>query len=211
MWKGTLKKGAFSVILHFFYFWSYKRKKVRIEDKIIFNEIKKGNKVVYESLFGEYYDSLVRYAEKFIFDQAAAEDLVQELFIHVWEKAQTMNITTSIKSYFYQAIRNRCLNHLKSLKVKDKHNLLYIDAFLDSDDEAELFDPEIIQKIKESIDELPPQMARVFRLKLLEGLKQDEIAVELDISVNSVKTHLKRARVKLRESLLEKTNLLFLL
>ncbi|HYQ57900.1 MAG TPA: sigma-70 family RNA polymerase sigma factor, partial [Draconibacterium sp.] len=141
---------------------------MRVEDKILFNEIKKGNKVVYESLFNEYYESLVRYAEKFIFDQAAAEDLVQDLFIQVWEKARKMQITTSIKSYFYQAIRNRCLNYLKSLKVKDKHHLLYIEALLDSDDEAELFDPEIIHKISESIDELPPQMARVFRLKLIE-------------------------------------------
>ncbi|MDX1283754.1 MAG: RNA polymerase sigma-70 factor [Draconibacterium sp.] len=184
---------------------------MRIEDKIIFNEIQKGNKVVYESLFSEYYESLVRFAEKYIFDQHASEDLVQELFIHVWEQASRMEIKTSIKAYFYQAIRNKCLNYLKSLKVKDKHNLLYIEALINGDDDAELYDPEIIQKIKDAIDELPPQMSRVFRLKLLDGLKQDEIAAELDISVNSVKTHLKRARVKLRESLLEKTNLLFLL
>lgn len=184
---------------------------MRIEDKIIFNEIKKGNKVVYESLFSEYYESLVRFAEKYIFDQHASEDLVQELFIHVWEQASRMEIKTSIKAYFYQAIRNKCLNYLKSLKVKDKHNLLYIDALIHGDDDAELYDPEIIEKIKGAIDELPPQMSKVFKLKLLEGLKQDEIAAELNISVNSVKTHLKRARVKLRESLLQKTNLLFLL
>jgi RNA polymerase sigma-70 factor (family 1) len=184
---------------------------MRIEDKIIFNEIKKGNKVVYESLFAEYYESLVRFAQKFIFDQHASEDLVQELSIHVWEQASRMEIKTSIKAYFYQAIRNRCLNYLKSLKVKDKRNLLYIDALIHGEDEAELYDPEIIDKIKTAIDELPPQMARAFRLKLLEGLKQDEIAVEMEISVNSVKTHLKRARVKLRESLLQKTNLMFIL
>lgn len=184
---------------------------MRIEDKIILNEIRKGNKVVYESLFSEYYEGLVRFAQKYIFDQHASEDLVQELFIYVWEQAQRMEIKTSIKAYFYQAVRNKCLNYLKSLKVKDKHNFLYIDALIHGDDEAELYDPDIFQRIKDAIDELPPQMARVFRLKLLEGLKQDEIAAELDISVNSVKTHLKRARVKLRELLMQKTNLLFLL
>jgi RNA polymerase sigma-70 factor (ECF subfamily) len=184
---------------------------VRIEDKIIFNEIKKGNKVVYESLFSEYYESLVRFSEKYLFDQHASEDLVQELFIHIWEQALRIEINTSIKAYFYQAIRNRCLNYLKSLKVKDKRNLLYIEALIYGDDDTELFDPEIIDKIKAAIDELPPQMSRVFRLKLLEGLKQDEIAEELGISVNSVKTHLKRARVKLRESLLLKTTLVFFL
>ncbi|WP_159520673.1 RNA polymerase sigma-70 factor [Sunxiuqinia indica] len=185
---------------------------MRVEDKILFNEIKKGNKVVYESLFHEYYESLVHYAEKFIFDQAEAEDLVQELFIDIWDKSRKIDIATSIKSYFYQAIRNRCLNHLKSLKVKDKHHVLYIEAILGSDDEeVEFIDLDILNKIEKSIDELPPQMARVFRLKLLDGMKQDEIASELDISVNSVKTQLKRARVKLRKALLQKTNLLFIL
>ena len=184
---------------------------MRIEDKIIFNEIKNGNKVIYESLFNEYYESLVRFAEKFIFDQHASEDLVQELFIHIWEQASRLEINSSIKAYFYQALRNRCLNYLKNLKVKDKRNLLYIDALISVNDDTELFDPEIIDKIKSAIDELPPQMANVFKLQILEGLKQNEIAEELDISVNSVKTHLKRARKKLRELLLQKTNLVFLL
>ena len=78
-------------------------------------------------------------------------------------------------------------------------------------DDIEFFEPEILDKIRESIDELPDQMAKVFRLKLFDGLKQKDIAEELDVSVNTVKTHLKRARVKLRESLYNKTNLLFFL
>lgn len=185
---------------------------VRIEDKILFNEIKKGNKEVYESLFSDYYESLVHFAEKYIFDQHASEDLVQELFIYIWEHASKLEINTSIKAYFYQAIRNKCLNYLKNLKVKDKHYLLYIDAVLQGDeDDSDLFEPEIILKIKDAIDELPPQMARIFKLQLLDGLKREEIATELDISVNSVKTHLTRARVKLRDILLNKTNLHFVL
>lgn len=184
---------------------------MRVEDKIIFNEIRKGNKMVYESLFSEYYEDLVHFAECHIFNQQASEDLVQDLFVHIWEEAIRINIKISIKAYFYQAIRNRCLNHLKSLKVKDKHNLLYINSFLNGDDEAELYDPEIIIGIKEAIDDLPPQMSKVFQLKMVEGLKQEEIAAELNISVNSVKTHLKRARVKLRESLKQKSGLIFFL
>lgn len=185
---------------------------MRIEDKILFNEIKKGNKEVYEFLFSDYYESLVRYAEKYIFDQHASEDLVQEFFIFVWENASRIEIRTSLKSYFYRAIRNRSLNYLKSLQVKDKHNLLYIDAILQADEEEdELLESEIILKILDAIDELPPQMSQIFKLKILDGLKREEIAAELDISVNTVKTHLNRARIKLRETLIHKTNLIFLL
>ena len=184
---------------------------MRIEDKLIFNEIKRGNRDVYESLFESYYESLVGFAENYTFDRQTSEDLVQELFIYVWEHASKVEIHTSLKSYFYQAVRNRCLNYLKSLKVEDRKNLLYINALLNTDDDVEFFEPEILDKIRDSIDELPDQMAKVFRLKLFEGLKQQDIAEELDVSVNTVKTHLKRARVKLRDSLYKKTNLLFFL
>jgi len=184
---------------------------MRIEDKILFNEIRKGNKVVYESLFAEYYESLVRFAEKYTFDQYISEDLVQELFIHIWEQAPKMEIKTSIKAYFYQAIRNRCLNYLKSLKVKDKHHLIYVDVLINTEDDIEVYDPLLLNQIRDSIEELPPQMSKIFKLKLVEGLKYAEIATELDISLNSVKTQLRRARKKIRESLLQKTNLLFIL
>ena len=183
---------------------------MRFEDKLIFNEIKKGNREVYQSLFDSYYEALVGFAENYTFDRQASEDLVQELFIYVWENAAKVEIHTSLKSYFYQSVRNRCLNYLKSLKLEDRKNLLYINALLNTDDDVEFFEPEILDQIRASIDELPEQMATVFRLKLFEGMKQKEIAEELDVSVNTVKTHLKRARVKLRDSLFNRTKLLFL-
>lgn len=184
---------------------------MRIEDRIIFNEIRKGNKVVYETLFKEYYKSLVRFAEGYLFDQQISEDIVQELFIYIWEHASRTHIHTSIKSYFYTSVRNRCLNHLRNLKVKNKNKLLYINAIVTSEDDLEYFDSAILQSVKESLDELPPKMVEIFKLKFIEGLKQKEIAEELDISVNTVRTHLKRGRVKLRKMLLEKTYLNFFL
>lgn len=172
---------------------------MRVEDKIIFNEIRKGNKVVYESLFKEYYKNLVRFAEGYLFDQQISEDIVQELFIHIWEHASRVHIHTSIKSYFYTSIRNRCLNHLRVLKVKNKNKLLYLNAIVRSEDNLEFFEPAILQSIKESLDELPPKMAEIFKLRFMEGLKRKEIAEQLDISVNTVGTHIKRGRVKLKK------------
>ncbi|MBS2213567.1 RNA polymerase sigma-70 factor [Carboxylicivirga mesophila] len=184
---------------------------MRIEDRIIFNEIKKGNKEVYRSLFDEYYEKLVAFAKSYLFDQYESEDLVQDLFVYMWEHATKVNITTSIKAYFYQSIRNRCINHLKALKVKDKNHLLYMDGVLQADDDLQHFDPKILTDIMLSIDELPEQMGKVFRMKTVDGLSRDQIAEKLDISVNTVKTQLQRARQKLKEKLLHRTGLLFLL
>ncbi len=184
---------------------------MRIEDKIIFNEIKKGNKLVYEALFSDYYAHLVRFADQYVLDRETSEDIVQDLYLYIWENAVRINIHTSIKAYLYQSLKNRCLNYLKSLKVKDEKNVIYVDALLNSKDEAAFFDPEIIDQIKQSMDDLPPQMAKIIKLKHLDGMKQNEIAEQLNISVNSVKTQLKRARIKLRESLFKKTHLYFFL
>lgn len=184
---------------------------MRAEDKIIFNEIRKGNRHVYKALFAEYYDALVRFAQSFLFDQQECEDLVQDLFIHIWENADQINITTSMKSYFYQAVRNKCINHLRALKVKDKNNTMYADAIAQSDEDIEVFDVQLIESIKESIKELPEQMGQIFTLKLIENKKREEIANELGISVNTVKTQLQRAKSKLRILLKARTHLSFLL
>jgi RNA polymerase sigma-70 factor (ECF subfamily) len=184
---------------------------MRIEDKIIFNEIKKGNKLVYEALFSDYYDHLVRFADSYTFDQHASEDIVQNLYLYIWENAKKIDIHTSIKAYFYQSLKNRCLNYLRNLKMKDKKNIIYVEALLNSKDDTMFFDPEILDQIKKTIDKLPPQMTKIFKLKHIEGLKQTEIADQMNISVNTVKTQLKRAKVKLRDSLFSKTNLIFFL
>lgn len=184
---------------------------MRLEDQIIINEIKKGNKYVYKALFADFYENLVHFANSFLFDQDESEDIVQDFFIYLWDNPSKIDIRISLKAYFYQAIRNRCLNRLKSIQVKDKHHLQYLDGMLQTDDELEHFDPHILTSIKESIDELPDQMSKIFKLRVLEGESRDVIAERHGISINTVKTQLSRAKAKLRISLLDKTDLLFFL
>lgn len=182
-----------------------------IEDKIIFNEIRNRNLKVYEALFVDYYPQLVRFAEGYLFDRQACEDIVQNLFIHFWENAGTIELELSLKSYFFQSVKNRCLNHLRDLNIRDKHNLIYMGAILNQEDADKFEDPEIIQQISEAISRLPKEMAEVFKLKYLEGKKLREIAQLNQISENTVKTQLQRAREKLRKMLFDRTSVWFYL
>ena len=184
---------------------------MNFEDQILFNEIKKGNKAVYESLFSEYYKHLVYFANKYLYDQQASEDIVQDLYVYIWDNAKKLDIHTSIKAYFYQSLKNRCINYLKSLKVKDEKNIIYVEAMLDSGDESTFYDPELLERIKQVIDQLPPQMSKIMRMKYIEGLKQAEIAENLNVSVNTVKTQLQRAKNKIREKLFLVTGIMFIL
>ena len=184
---------------------------MNIEDKILLNEIGKRNKKVFEALFYEYYPHLTRYAEGFIFEKQACEDIVQSLFVYFWENCEKIDIETSLKAYFYQSVKNRCLNHLRDLQIHDRHKILYLEAAINDDDSSEWSDLEISKKIQEAIDSLPAQMASLFKQKYFEGKKYRELAELHNISENTVKTQLQRAKEKLRAVLLDSTSLKFFL
>jgi RNA polymerase sigma-70 factor (ECF subfamily) len=182
---------------------------VKVEDKILLGEIKNRNRKVFEALFYEYYPHLIRYAEGFVFDKQACEDIVQNLFIYFWENTQYIEITHSLKSYFYQSVKNRCLNYIRDIQVLDKHKILYIEALLNEDDSPGWVDLEILNKIQEAIAQLPEQMGELFKQKYLYGRKLQEIAEINNISENTVKTQLQRAKEKMRKMLLKSTSLKF--
>jgi len=180
-----------------------------IEDKILFNEIKHHNLKVYESLFRNYYPHLVRFAEGFIFDQQECKDIVQNLFIYLWENSEKINLKHSLKAYFFQSVKNRCLNYLRDLQIHDRHNLLYIEALLNQMNCEEFQDPIIVTQINDSIAQLPQQMAAIFKLKYLEDKKISEIAQIKGITEYTVKTQLQRAKNRLRRILIETTSAYF--
>lgn len=183
---------------------------MHFEDKILYNEIKNRNLQVYESLFRGYHPQLVRFAESYIFDKQECEDIVQNLFIYFWENAENINLEISLKAYFFQSVKNRCLNYLRDHQIRDKHNLLYIEALLNQANYEEDQYPEIVLQITAAIEQLPEQMAEIFKMKYIEGKKISEIAQINGISENTVKTQILRAKNKLRKKLIKTTTIKFL-
>ena len=178
-----------------------------IEEKIILKSISNKNLEVFESLFSEYFPLLTKYAEGFVFDRNECEDIVQNLFINLWEKSETIKIQTSLKAYLYQSVKNRCLNYLRNMNVFDKHKLLYLEARLNSGEETDWIDPEWAEKVHLALDRLPIQMARILRMKYMDGEKIGKIANKMQISENTVKTHLSRGKKNLHKQLLDTLSL----
>jgi len=174
---------------------------MRIEETILINELNRRNREVLKALYAEYFPILVRYAEGFVFDRAVCEDLVQGLFLHIWENLGSIRFRSSIKSYLYCSVRHRCMNHLRALRVTDKHNVMYVEALLNTHDGDLWSDPGTEGEIREAIENLPGRMALIFRMKYLQEKKIAEIARELEVSENTVKTQLLRGRKRLRRHL----------
>ena len=166
-----------------------------------FTEIQKQNKFVFKKLYESLYEDLVFFANGYLFDISASEDIVQETFIQLWEKAKTITIKNSLKAYLYSMVRNRCLNYLKTIKITDSFNILDFQAIIESDyglDDYTNEDKEIIySQILKIIETLPAKMQTIVKLRFMNNYKYSEIAEEMNVSVNTVKTQLKRAKIKI--------------
>lgn len=171
---------------------------------LIIEEIKKGNKKVFKNFFNKNYEDLVIYANGYLFDFQASEDVVQEVFIFIWENPDKLKIKSSLTSYIHSMVRNRCLNYLKSIKLTDHFKFLDLNVSLITenvyDSTLEEDKKNVYNQILKVVDKLPDRMQKIVRLKFLHNYKYKDIAQELDISINTVKTQLKRAKTKIIES-----------
>ena len=156
-----------------------------------------------DALFRKFYPSLILFANKFTQDIEASKELVQELFISLYEKQDSLNIKQSPKSYLFQAVRNRALNYLQKQKREHAKREVFAESqngnyYLFNDPlEASEFEAQIFQLIQA----LPPACQRVFAMSRLEGKKNQEIADQLQISKRTVETQISKALKILREKI----------
>ncbi len=168
----------------------------------------------FTGLFKNHYASLKAYACLFV-DSETAEDIVQEVFMYVWENKGDIVIHTSVKAYLFKATYTRCLNYINRQKmIATNHR--HIEREL-RDYEASFFDPdknEIIRKlymndlrdeINKAIESLPQKCREVFTLSYIMDMQNKEIGKLLDISVSTVEKHINYALKVLRKLLQNKT------
>jgi RNA polymerase sigma-70 factor (ECF subfamily) len=167
------------------------------------NELKEGDINAFEMFFKTYYQPLCNYAYTFIQDKDEAEEIVQSAFLSVWEKRQSLDIKTSLKSYLYTMVRNTSLNVIKHEKIKQKYvgEALAIEERTHEGVAQAVISAELEDKIQEAMGTLPEQCRLVFKLSRFEELKYAEIAAQLNISIKTVENHMGKALRIMREQL----------
>jgi RNA polymerase sigma-70 factor (ECF subfamily) len=164
----------------------------------------------FNDVFTEHYPALRAYAGLLVGDDMA-EDIVQDVFLNVWESRDTIIIHTSVKAYLFKSVYNHCLNRLNRLKMA--HGKQRQMEYSQKLQEALLGDPEkspVIQKlymnelqavIQEAIDSLPEKCREVFKLSYLDDCRNRQISEQLNISVSTVEKHINHALKTLRKTL----------
>ena len=155
---------------------------------------------VFEVIFRTYYPSLYRLAYAYLMSKNLAEDMVQDTFVSLWTFAPSLPLDTCVKSYLYSSVKHECLDYLKHLQVMDANKDKLTEALIFSRTVEYEDNQELLEKVRQCLQELPEQQRRVLELKVFEGMNYQEIANELSISEESVHTYIKRAYKYLRES-----------
>ncbi|XOV94755.1 MAG: RNA polymerase sigma-70 factor [Bacteroidota bacterium] len=177
-------------------------------DQILVQKLRRKDISAFELVFNDYYGLLKSYAQRFLDDEADAEEVVQETFIKFWEKCESLDPLSSIKNYLYRSVHNSCLNFIKHQKVKDTYKQ-YIIEFMEEGEESvynEEGEKSTIEKIIAEIDKLPPKCQEIFKLSRFEGLKYQEIASHLNISIKTVEVQMGKALRVLREKFKDHTD-----
>jgi len=159
----------------------------------IWGAIQKKDAQAFENFYKEHYKLFFLTACGYLKDARLAQEAVNDVFIKIWQEAETLSIQTSLKSYVYRSVVNRCLNELDKSK-RDRQRMSELTQRPEHYIEPrEMEDDELKVRLYRAIDELPEQCRKVFMMSRFDGLKQQEIADLLGISIKTVKNHITHA------------------
>ena len=177
-----------------------------VSDTDIIGRIRQGDERQFESLFRSSYVSLVRYARTLVKDQDDAEEIVQELFYRIWQDRQKIRIESSLNGYLFRSVHNRCLHFIEHNRVVVKHAeemSLRLPESPESPSDI-LNYKELQARIAGILEKLPERCGKIFCMNRFEGLKYNEIAEKLSVSVKTVEANMGRALREFRKELTER-------
>lgn len=180
-----------------------------LTDKEIIQKLNSGNREVFDTVFKKYYSLLCFEARGYIKSENLIEEIVCDVFTRFWLNRTTLEIKISLREYLVKSVHNKCIDYYRQKKNKgnisiDSENTeLFTNTLVDLNQNPleYILTKELEDKINASIESLPPQYRKSFELSRFQNKTYEEIAVEMHISVNSVKTNIKNALASLRNSL----------
>jgi RNA polymerase sigma-70 factor (ECF subfamily) len=178
----------------------------------LLNKLRNGNEEAFEFIFFNYYNKLCSYANFLLKNNETAKEVVQDVLLKMWETRHKLDIPISLRAYLYRAVHNKSINQINSLCAQKKHlkNLTddinvqsIISPLSNNYPIANLIGKELEEEIEKALNALPEKCRIIFELCRFEELSYQDVAKKMNISINTVKTQMKRAFEKLREALKE--------
>jgi RNA polymerase sigma-70 factor (ECF subfamily) len=167
----------------------------------LFRRFKKGDKTAFEKLFKKFYPRLYDFAFRVVGNKEIAEDIVQDIFVRLWEKKENIK-PVNIEGFIFKVLKNQCISYLRNIKIIDNIKLdlnnlkqieeLYRIDFI-RDEPYVMIEKELQLEVDKIIKRLPDRCQEVFILSRVNGLKNREIAHKLGINIKNVERHISKA------------------
>lgn len=163
--------------------------------------LKEGNESAFNEIYNRYWKVLYAYAFRIYTDEKVCEDIVQDVFISLWNKAKTTEIS-NIEGYLFRAIKYKITTYIRDLKFTSSHiEVLQNIAVSSTSSEKNIEYIEFEKRVFSEIDKLTPKCKTVFTLSRFDQLSNSEISEQLNISIRTVEKHISDALKALKSSL----------
>jgi RNA polymerase sigma-70 factor (family 1) len=173
-------------------------------EKILVEKLKEeGSKNAFSAIFISYYRNLVLFASNYTHDTESAEEIVQDVFVKIWEEHEVINIKVSLKSYLLKSVRNKCIDWIRQVEVRRKYKeeCSYTLLTYDFNTDNYVINSELESLIHAALKKLPREIEEAYRMNRYEGLKYHEIAEKLNVSVRTIEDRIGKALCLLRNEL----------
>lgn len=178
------------------------------DEGMVIGLLKQGDENALRVIYDRFYDRVFYLAMQFLKSPESAEEIVQDVFLKLWEKRHEIDESRPVEAWLYTVTRNRVINQFRKvareqacLKIKD---VLPETCDFDKTADKKILDREVDILLDQALRQLPEKQREVYRLARLEGYSRNEIAEHLHISALTVKTHMARALISVRSYLEQK-------
>ena len=172
-------------------------------EKILIGKLINDDQDAFTILFTRYYEDLVRFSFGITHHSDTSEEIVQEVFLRLWENRSKLEIHSSLRSFLLKSVQNKSIDSLRHISITNKYIATVIEhpVLLENDTENYILYSELENHLNTALGKIPSQYAEIFRMSRMESMNYNEIADKLGISVRTVEVRMSKAISFLREKL----------
>jgi len=172
------------------------------QEYFVMSALRQDSKEAFSLLFQTYYTDLVLFCGNFVKDKDSCEDIVQSIFLKLWNDRKNIQIEISLKSYLLKAVRNSCLDEFRHIEIVRQYETEYGSSVLDNyDTENYILYSDLYTHLSRALEKIPDLYKEAFVLNRFEGLKYREIAEKLNVSERTVEVRVSKTLDLLRKQL----------
>lgn len=169
----------------------------------LIERLRNNDKSAFTMIFSTYYKDLVIFSYSFTRNQNASEEIVQDIFLKLWEQRYSIAIQTSLKSYLLKSAQHLSLDWLRHQKVKTNYATMLLEhpVLSENDTENYILYTELQEKLADALTKIPEAYAEAFRMNRFESLNYQDIAKKIGVSVRTIEVRISKALILLKKEL----------